>query len=289
MTVTNVTLTSWEGSESTSGLTYRQNYVVTTNDRNDGPSTVRNSIGIPFGSPFASGNDVDTRAFLHSSVERQLSSGTFHVWDVELLYSGTEWMSDPITAPVVESVAWNGIPRFTDKFFNGTAIRTTAGEPFQDKVEWTDNTPQPTYTINQASFNFALAQQTRNAVNLTAWKGFLPGTVKVASILSEKNYDFRIGIYYKVTYAFQVNPELWTSFIDSMGTIAWRYFTPAGKPAYWARVPITYQGVPTTVPVPLDANGVEIVPAYGGAIVTPAIVSGELYPRYDFNALFPFL
>lgn len=309
MTVKKIKITSWDGGETATSLSYRVSALVTTDDPEDGPFTVRQALDIHLYDSYLSGNDNDPRANLKSSKETQVSDGTFTAWFVDIEYGETEYHESPLDEPVQEVVAWDGVPRLANKWADGKPILNTARQPFVDKVEWIDNTPSPTYSLNLANFNFVLAQAARNAINSATWKGFLTHTVKVRTMTSERKYDQRIGKYYAVSFSFEVNPDTWETKLDSMGLSQLEHVdavdavpprdgkrgTPA-RPAHDRPVPIKIGGVAVTTPQGLDEDG-HVISVYdaGGELLpiedipAPAVVSGFLYPEFDYEALFPFL
>ena len=295
MTVLKYEVVSWEGGEEggeTGTIDYHVRLAVWTNDRNDGPFTIRSALGLHVGDVYATGNEIDIFARLKSISEKQVSSSDFYHWDVELTYTSGEIYESPLSEPIKESISWDGVTRTTRTFANGNAIVNTAGSLIgDDGVEYIDNTPTITYTLNQANFPIVLAQAVRNSTNLYPWKGFAAKTVKISSMSSERLYDKRIGIYYAVNYAFSINPDGHLFQEVSSGLSERSYNTATGKVKVGVFTPGAAQGVQAQ----LDQYG----RSYEGWLINkfdttpfgiiPWIITGDIYPTVDYNALFPFL
>lgn len=299
MTVTKVEITSWDGSESVDNVEYRISYLVTTDDRNDGPSVVKAALPVNFDDAYVSGNDADLLAVLNSVNITQVDPGDFLHWNVDTVYKSTERRTDPLLEPVQESVNWSGVEVETFRYYNGTPILNTARMMLDLPVMKVDNRPVVTYSLNQESFPFSLAARVRNSVNKYLWKGFAPRTVKIQSMQTERIFDGKFGVYYKVSYVFEINPETYDLAVDSMGiyqlvdnpaiaaiVFGGGRYVPGKLPM---RVPAAIQigGIPIKEPVGLDVNGEA---TDGIAPNNPiATITGELYEALDYNALFPFL
>lgn len=306
MSVVKVKITSWDGNESIDGVEYRLSYLITTDDREDGPSVVKAALPVSLDSVYQSGNDSDSRAVLTGVSVTQVDPADFYNWNVDSVYKSTELRTSPLLEPVQESVSWNGVESPTFTFFDGSLILNTAGMGLDEKVSRIDNRPVVTYSLNQLVFPFALAAQVRNSVNSTTWKGFGPRTVRLQSMQTERIFDGRfgagpLGVYYKVSYTFEINPETHDIAISSMGlhklgvidarparaaVPGRRRFVPA-VPEHIGPVPLLEGGIQIKIPVGLDAAGQitsGIPPANPIAIIT-----GQIYEPLDYNPLFSFL
>lgn len=298
MTVTKVAITSWDGNESTDDIEYRISYLVTTDDKDDGPSVVKAAMPVLLDDGYASGNDVDSLATLVSVSVTQVDSGDFNHWAVDTIYKSNERRTDPLLEPVQESVSWNGVEVETFRFFDGSPILNTAGMMLDLPVAKVDNRPVVTYTVNQLLFPFALAAQVRNSVNASLWKGFAPRTAKLQSMQTERVFDGKFGVYYKVSYVFEINPETYDLSVDSMGIYQLEDAVAVGeiqgggrfvaaKPVRQVPVAIQVGGIPIKEPVGLAANGRA---TSGIAPSLPiATITGQIYEPLDYNTLFPFL
>lgn len=299
MTVIKTQITSWDGVESRDSIEYRISYLVTTNDRSDGPSVVKASLPVTLDDAYSSGNDFDIDALLVSVSVTQVDPANFYDWNVDCVYKSTELRTNPLLEPIQESVTWNGVEIETDKYYDGSYIVNTAGMLLDDPATKIDNRPVITYSLNQLVFPFSLAAQVRNSVNSTLWKGFAPRTIKISSMGTERVFDGKFGIYYRVSYTFEHNPETydfsslslgWYSLVDKLASpeiaedlAKGQRFVPA-KPARTELEAITLNGKWFNAPSGLKADGsVALVPA------DIATVSGALYEPLDYNILFPFL
>ena len=284
MSVIKVDLIDWEGSEGTESIEYRLQYLVTTDDRLDGPFIVRSGVfselGVLLGSTYSSGNESDALARITDISEKRISSGNFQNWLVDLTYAYSEGEAlTPLNEPIKESVSWESVQRITDRWADGDYIVNTAGDPIVNGLEYEDNTPTVTYTLNQSVFPYALAQAVRNAINSTSWKGFAPYTVKIASMQEERLTDKRIGVYYAVSYTFAINPQTWKTFLASRGFNQLEETFPGS--GVIVRNPIIIGGARATDQMPLDSAG-----QWSNV---PFVIEDYLYPQVNFNTLFPFL
>ena len=277
MTVTKIKVKTWEGNESADRVKYGLTFHVETNDRDDGPKTVRDAIGITYGDPYVSGNDSDSRAVATTISERQVSSSHFNHWEVDVEYTSVEDqdVQNPLNDPIEEVVSWNAVMRKVYRDGAGNLILNTANDPFTEPRELPDNTPGVTYTVNQLTFPFALAQSIRNGVNSTPWKGFAAETVKVASMQTTRRFHNIIGLYYGVSYSFEVDPTEFSIQYESFG---FRELVGGKK-----RRILDDVGQWTKIPMPLKADG------SASTDLTAAIVEVDYFPLFDFNTLFPFL
>ena len=283
MTVTGIKLINWEGSESLESVSYALRYLVRTNDRDDGPFTVRNGTGVTYGDAYTSGNDSDPRAIALDIRESRVDPGNFLDWYVDINYGPPEERTNdnPLLDAIRESWSWAAQSRSVLVDANGDRILNTAGDPITDPIAAEDNLPALSYSLNQAAFPTALAQQVRNATNSTAWKGYPARTVKVAGITAETLFNKTIGTYYSVSYNFGIRPEGYRYAFDSFG---FNELYSGGTKKRRIRVDLNSPSF-TNIPWPLDASGVAI----RNTSTAAAVVTVELYPEYDFNALFPFL
>jgi hypothetical protein len=274
MTVTKVQLLHSEGGEDGRGVNYNLQFGVWTNDRDDGPLTVRNAVPFAYGDPYVNGNDSDPRARALSIKEKPVSQAHYHNWTVDVDFGLLpEGDVNPLAQAVEENVSWNPQARLIYVDRNNLAMLNPAGDRYEEPIEDDDNLPVLTYSLNQAAFPFSLAMQVRNAINSTIWKGFAVGTVKVASMSSTRAYDKNIGVYYKTAYSFKFVPEGFDKTVLAQG---YNQIVDSKK-----RPIRDIDGGLVKVPVMLDAAG--------AVTTTPYFQTFELSPRYDFNTLFPFL
>jgi hypothetical protein len=284
MVATSVKLLELEGGEDVSSVTYKAQYLVHTDDRDDGPFTARNAVPWHYGDPYVIGNDSDPRAVATGIRETQASQAHPLDWYVDVDFAAvdnTRDLANPTNNAIAEEVSWNGVSRITYLDAAGNILANTAGVPYQNGAEVEDNRPTLSYSLNQLNFPFALAQQVRNAVNSDVWKGYPAGTVKVESMAANRKFHKVIGIYYEARYNFLVNPEGFLYTTPSYGLHEKTGFTLPGK----RHRRIMRGGKPITEPWPLDDDG----EALDNLTDAPAIQNFTIYPTLSFNALFPFL
>lgn len=298
MSVIKIEVTSWDGGETVDNVEYRVSYLVTTNNRDDGPQIVKQALPISLDMPYSSGNDFDAQAILNGVTVTQASEGDFYHWVVDATYKSTEQRTNPLIEPIQETISWNGVQRETWVYADGSVIQNTAGMGFDNPMTFIDNLPVLSYTVNQASFPFSLATLVRNSVNITTWKGMAPKTVKIQAMTTERIVDGRFGVYYRVNYVFEHNPETYMLRTPSIGRYELKYvlgraFVAArpgikevlARPAGWVLSHIMKGGKEIDAPVLLNAAGGEWEIADG----PPPVVSGDLYTPMEYNVLFSFL
>ncbi len=287
MTVQTVKLETVEGGENADNVNYRLKYLVSTDDRDDGPLTVRNAVGWAYGDPYLLGNDSDPRSVATSITENLVSDAHYLDWEVVVSFEAIDTdldLTNPLNDPVEEEVIWRPVRRqiYIDR--DGNWIGNTAGDRYVGGLEGEDNVPNLVYSLNQAAFPFAVAQANRNAVNSAIWKGFAAKTVKVAGITSRRKYHRTIGVYYNVSYSFLTDANTFDVPVPSHG-----YNEITGTPK--KKKPIIVQGKRPPSPQPLDAVGKAIAfdPDTRVWASLPAVQNHGIYPLADFNSLFPFL
>ena len=161
MTVTATNVVFAESSQTTDEMReYSVHYQVLTNDRNDGPVTVRSSLPA-FGTQYTYGNDTDPYAFCvgYGSIRPSTSpSESLKSWIAEVRYSTrprenctTSQSDSPLDKP--PHIRIHGL-RLTKpvpaKDLNNVAIVNKAGRPF-DNLSMDDSALALSIVINQAS------------------------------------------------------------------------------------------------------------------------------------------
>lgn len=123
---------------------------------------------------------------------------------------------NPLSKPPEISADPVLIQRSTIRDVNGDLIVNKAGDPI---VGVTTEDPQLTLKIsrNEASYNYLLAAQMKNVINLTPWLGFPRGTVKTSAPSSRQQYHNVYGTYVTTDYTFFIDLDGWKKKLLNQG------------------------------------------------------------------------
>lgn len=284
MAVVKIKQTYVEGGEDENGPTYELGYWVQTDDRRDGPLTVRAAMPWRYGDVYRLSNtERDPLARCISIRETQLSSGHMDDWQVVVSFGQIENQNDnPLAEPLKMSWAQNNQQRRFYRDRLNKIIADPVGIPYADGIEEEDLLPIINYSMNVATYPFAISLLIRNATNATAWKLFGPKTVKITSMPADREFHPKYGVYYGAQWGFAINP-------DGMQPKVWAksYFYKDGtkiKP-FMEGDPLN-QGDPKTG---YPASQPQAVDLTGKPATTPVEQTIQLRPELDFNSLFAFL
>lgn len=146
-----------------------------------------------------------------------------------------------------------------------------AGETLQDPPQVDDAYPTLTIVRNEATFDFTLPGTFKNQCNLGTWVFWPDNTVRVKKISPARQYSPDFGVYWTVTYQFQIRPETWIDKVLNAGT----KYKSGG-----ALKQIVIDGATISDPVPLNADG-----TWAPSGVTPNFLSFRNYGKLDFSPL----
>jgi hypothetical protein len=291
MAVTKIRLLNSSGGEGENSIEYQLRYLVTVDSRADGPLTVRSAVPWRKGDVYAVGNELDLRAKVKSIKETPVSSAHFADWFVDVTFSRTDTEKDtsnPLNDLPEAEMNWSPKSKLTWIDGNNKPVCNTAGEPFGDGLEVEDNLPTISYSINQAFYSESVAMAVRNAVNLTAWKGYAPLTIRLASIQARRMFHNVIGVYFQVHYTFAFDKDEIAQRSVSMG-----HFELVKDGAQLKSKRINVGGGPVGFPWPLDAEGKACKRKETDGIISwdpvPAEVMFLKGEPIDFNLVFGFL
>ena len=196
-------------------VTFSVPYKVATNSANDGPLVVLSATtsGLPainesytFGNESFSGLRVKTRSA--ARVDRKQ-------WIVTCEYSTQDTTGvggDDPANPLLRTpkVRFGGNPgtRAIDKDRDGTEIKNSAGQKFDEILEIPWSTPFFTIEKNFSSYNTLLVESYQNAVNSDTFHGFIAGIVRVESLEISNEEENDIS-YVRVLGEFHVNRDKW--------------------------------------------------------------------------------
>jgi hypothetical protein len=145
-----------------------------------------------------------------------------------------------------------------------------AGEPLQNPPEVDDSYPLFTLTRNEKTYDFTTPQQYKNRCNLNDWLFWTDNQVRCRAITPERQYHPDWGVYWTVTYTFQIRPETWKDRILNAGT---------KQLVGGTLIPIVIGSLTVVDPVPLNADGTWSM----AGMATPNYLEFQPYPKIDFT------
>lgn len=266
--------------------TYTQVWRLLTNDPLDGPQIAVNHSELPeLYSEYSSGNDYDASALLISKQPREESSdGSFKTWVVTCEYSNVppvELTSNPISEPPKFSMSFDQFTQIARLDQNGEPITNTRGQAFTPAPEMDQSRPVYVVRRNELFVNLPFVIDMVDSVNISAWKGCAPRTVKCRSIVTGEIQE-RNGIkYYETTYEFHLFDQTWDQFILNVSTKVKNPLT--GKVE---QMPPGFEAVTIYTGAEGTTEG-EIVPPGASVTRDQVYVRKRVYKERNFN-LFPF-
>lgn len=222
-------------------------YLVHTDDKKDGPATVRVAAGIPsIGDTYSAGNESDVYAVcIEKSVEQTESP---YDWRVRIRYTTdpgattpTSLVGDnPLDAPAELSFGFekrriiipgrfnNPIGPPSDKKYDA-GIYAPNGELFDPQPEADVHDPVWHIRKNVASISYAAFMALADCVNADTFNGAEPRQLQFRPPTAERKWHKAIGYYWTVNYSLAYRWETWDLQILNQGT----YYYPSGTPAAW--------------------------------------------------------
>lgn len=210
-----------EGRESTRGTegkrTYSRSFHVLTDDKDDGPRTVRTAAGIPnMYAPYSVGNDTDLGALVISKNVSPVEGQT-KLWRVEVEYSSelpeqTEEEEDdenPLNQPARWQWGFRTVQRVVREDLNGDLIANKAGQVFDPPLQVEEYRPVLTVTRNEASFNIALASDYVGAINSDNFLGVAPKYARLTNLGASSAKADSGGTYVEVNYEIEFARDPW--------------------------------------------------------------------------------
>lgn len=212
---------------------YTVKYLVRTDDRSDGPATVRTAFGIPnVGDLYTPGNDFDPQAIVTN--KRVSQGGSPWEWEVDVTYS-TDVKEEPEkpASPLDEPprVSWGfqerrilvpgryqnpDSPSQTQDFQLG--VTNSAGELYDPQPEMDISEPILTISKNVATISPSQFFSIANCVNSDTFYGSNPRQLRLRAPTAESAYDKTIGTYWQVTYGFAYKWDTWDIQVLNQGT-----------------------------------------------------------------------
>ncbi len=155
-------------------------------------------------------------------------------------------------------------------------VLNSAGQPFDPPVTVPRSNPVVKVTAYKSSFSYSQIPAFQDTINLNAWQGFDPLTVKVVDYAAQSHFDNNTFCY-QIDLQLEINYAGWDPIqVLDAGTV--EKYTKNGT-TYYRAITDAY-GQPIHTPVPLDGNGHKLAP--GG---TPVYLSFNGYRHTDFSTI----
>lgn len=276
---------------------YSITYLVSTDDRGDGPQTVRTAFGIPsIGDVYQPGNDYDARAIVTSKSVTQRESPW--EWEVEVTYSTEagekpEATASPLDEPADISYGFQARKILVPGYFNSPenvsegsdlelGIVSTNGELFdpQPEIDW--NEPVLTIKRNVQSISAPLLMALANCVNASPFYGAGSRTLKMNPPQAQRQYDQTVGYYWSVTYAMAFKYDTWDLQLLNQGT----YHLESSKPTpFKDKEGNRFVGLLTTAGLALNSSSDDTKGRYIASGEAPTFTRLRVFREIDFNSL----
>lgn len=270
----------------TEGTQYTRSFKVITDDQNDGPKEVRQSLGLSVGGGYSNGagTETDLSSIIDNISCRCVSEDGKH-WEVNVSYSpwedeeNTNETNDPLLDDTQYSWGFIQHEKNVDVDADGEAILNSAGQPFSEPQVIDDSRLVLTVTRNESSYNPVTAAAYKDAVNSDSFFGMEPAQAKCANIGGTRQVDASKGIYWEVTYEFHFNADKWnpTKILDAGYMTRTGYFPGGGSSASVEVKPVTLNGKEPTEPQLLNGSGGLLEPGEA-----PVFMDYDLYKTFPF-------
>jgi hypothetical protein len=251
--------------------TYEINYQVETN-ANEGPKTVRDHVIAALGglgAAFSYGADSDPNAFLNSVNVRQVSDDGA-TWEATASYSANENNNNPFVLEPEISIDWQLYDIALDRDVAGTAIRNSAGDPFNDPLYRQKSYPIIKATLFEQTYPLTTAFALADTLNDSEWNGMASGTV-LAKAPRSVRVSTVSGYAWQTSYEFYYQPDGWNASVLDNG---FHYLDSSGE-----RRKILVDDEPTSQPLPLDGDGNLLSPTG-----VPVYREFQIFPTTSFSA-----
>lgn len=255
---------------------YEVAYLVQS-DEPTGPGEIRNAVvahlsGIGYHYFFNNEDhfEYDIYSYLQNVDAKEISEDGL-TWEVTATYSSdVPTLDNPFAEPPEIEFDFQVFERVADRDINGSAIRNSAGDPFNDPIPREESLPILRITRNEPSFPVFGALAMKDSINESTWNLFPPKTVKAAAPRTRSAFSPTSGLYYQTNYEFYINPSGWNYTVLDAG---FNQLSISG-----VRQQILVDGQQTNDPKFLDGSG-RVLPPSG----EPVYLSFEVYKPKDFS------
>lgn len=256
--------------------TYNKAWHVVCDDPNvveHAPATAfAEQTGISIGTPYGLNSfctNVSVRA--HPTEPTQ--------WVVTATFGSNQ--GEPNISPLAKAakidISFSQFDKPIQRDLNGVPILNSAGLPPSDPIIVDDSRPLISITRNLEDFPFVLAYTYKDATNAGAFMQCPPGTCKVQSISSRREFDQIYGWYWPTSVTIAVDLNGWDKRILDDG---YQELVPDGEG--WRLEQIWIDGELASSPQLLDGQGRRLPPVQTGA---QPVFRGpyRVYPRLPYT------
>lgn len=233
-------------------------YVVVCNDFADGPAAAETATGIPVYGDTYGGLE------LLSKKADPIDDDPL-IFNVKCSYGTISDSSDtsesPLLAPAIQTYGFSVSSEPVYKDANGNPITNSAGERYDPTVQIDVYDPIITHTQNLATFDGGLASYLVGGVNLDAWYGNAPRTLRINNISATQEVWNGVSPalkYWKVTLEVQIRFDTWDVNILDQGYTERVRRGSSGD--YYFKLILDKDGKPKNSPTLLDGSGRELRP-----------------------------
>lgn len=245
-TVRGISVDGRGGSIDLNAREYSIVYKVGTDDRADGPSTVRIAFGIPsIGDVYAPGNDIDNAAVVISKEVEQGDSPW--EWLVTVKYSTDigdkqlqnleQQIDNPLLIPPEVTFGFQERRILIPGSFNNpigppssggweAGIFAPNGELFDPQPEADYADPVLSVKKNVQTIDYATLMKLANCVNSDLFQGAEPRQLRIKPPTANRKFHKSIGYYWELAYSLVYRWETWDVQVLNQGTFYWT----GGKP-----------------------------------------------------------
>lgn len=223
---------AWGGERDDEGhRTWTIVHLVGTTSKNDGPSTVMVTSGLPqVGDDWQFGNDNDTWAFclpyMKITPQTPIEEGEWvKVWRVEQKFTTkptwrcqTATIEDPLSEPQKISGSFVKYTKEATRNRYGVPIRSSSHEPFHgQQVEFDHNRPTVRIEQNVATLGLSTFATMIDKVNDSTLWGLPARCVKLSNVSWERKVYGTCSYYYTRTFEFDIDYNTFDRFIIDEG------------------------------------------------------------------------
>lgn len=271
---------------------YNETYLVQTNDpRDDALIAIQANLGaghkIPtqYTTTYSSANASDSLAFCTSVKASPYAEDDRQAWKVEVEYRTDAFAryDNPLLDPVVYSMGFDSyqtVARFDN---NGDTIRNSFGDLFNPPPMVDQSRPVYVVQRNEPAINLSLAMQIKDSVNVSAWKGCAPRTVKCRNISYGETQTRNSYTFYKAHYEFHLDVNTWDFRVLNTGR-RYMYDDPA-NPGTLIEGKKTKSEDPVVMYIANDEKVAEEDLAAGGIPPDDIYLRIRYYREMDFSIL----
>ncbi len=245
---------------------YTRVFVVETDSAQWGALAVASVVGVVRGDSYVIGTvsdewyeyDTYVRCNLIEPAQAAVDGCTWHVTVGYGVMTAEEAADDPTELPY--SVSFDGEEReeICDIDRDGNPVVNKARDPFDPPVVRDASRSILVIERNEGFFDETWATYYRDSVNQDVFtivvqdvpRAYAAGTVLCKKIGATIAFSPEIGLYWKVRYEFQINPDGWAR--EPLNAGMRRIRQSLLGPTH---APILVDGVPVSEPVPLDNAG----------------------------------